>query len=175
MTTRRDTPAVAFRNVERHVGAGTPRALCSVDMPFSQRDYPTSLKNFSEPVRHKAIEVANALLEEAQGEEGDAREPDEGRAIAIGTAQAERWAREQGVSLYAPDADADSEIGEHAPSLHVTPREDGWAVIAAGAARASKVYDTQRKAIDAARQRVQRGDARVYIHGEDGRIRRAVG
>jgi uncharacterized protein YdaT len=33
-------------------------------MPWTQSDYPDSLKNFEDDVRNKAIEIANALLEE---------------------------------------------------------------------------------------------------------------
>lgn len=56
-------------------------------MPYSRTDYPASLKNFMAPVRNKAIEIINALL--AEGNE-------EGKAIAIGTAQAEKWAEGRG-------------------------------------------------------------------------------
>ncbi|ACK72744.1 conserved hypothetical protein [Gloeothece citriformis PCC 7424] len=53
-------------------------------MPWDENNYPQSLKNFSPEVRNKAIEIANALLEEEHYEEG--------RAIAIATAKAEEWA-----------------------------------------------------------------------------------
>lgn len=53
-------------------------------MPWSEHDYPISMKNLADPTRHKAIEIANALLEEGY---------EEGRAIAIATAQAEKWAQ----------------------------------------------------------------------------------
>lgn len=53
-------------------------------MPWSTRDYPTSMKNLTAEVRHKAIDVANALLDEGY---------EEGRAIVIATAQAEKWAK----------------------------------------------------------------------------------
>jgi len=53
-------------------------------MPWSLERYPASMKNLPEAVRSKAIEIANALLEE--GEE-------EGRAIRVGIAQAKRWAQ----------------------------------------------------------------------------------
>ena len=49
-------------------------------MPWTYSDYPNSLKNFTTAVRHKAIDIANALLEEGYKE---------GRAIAIVTAKAE--------------------------------------------------------------------------------------
>lgn len=41
------------------------------------------MKNLSAKVRNKAVEIANSLLEEGYPE---------GRAIAIATAQAEKWA-----------------------------------------------------------------------------------
>ncbi|WP_170308024.1 hypothetical protein [Paenibacillus dakarensis] len=51
-------------------------------MPWSKNDYPPSMKNLEPRVRNKAVEIANALLEENY---------DEGRAIAIATAKAEEW------------------------------------------------------------------------------------
>ena len=53
-------------------------------MPYTKKDYPDSLKNFMAPVRNKAIDIANALLNEGN---------DESKAIAIATAKAEEWAR----------------------------------------------------------------------------------
>ena len=52
------------------------------DMPWNEKDYPESFKNFDPPLRKKAIEIANALLEEGY---------EEGRAIPIATSQAEKW------------------------------------------------------------------------------------
>lgn len=51
-------------------------------MPWNKQDYPPSMKNLSPRVRNKAVEIANALLDEGY---------EEGRAIAIGTAKAEEW------------------------------------------------------------------------------------
>ncbi|AHV97178.1 hypothetical protein [Paenibacillus sabinae] len=51
-------------------------------MPWNKEDYPDSLKNFTASVRNKAIEIANALLEDGY---------EEGRAISIATAQAKEW------------------------------------------------------------------------------------
>jgi uncharacterized protein YdaT len=53
-------------------------------MPWDETHYPVSMKNLPEDVRRKAIEIANALLEEGS---------DEGRAIATGTSRAEKWAQ----------------------------------------------------------------------------------
>ena len=43
-------------------------------MPWTTKDYPPSLKNLMAPVRNKAIDIANALLDEGY---------EEGRAIAV--------------------------------------------------------------------------------------------
>jgi uncharacterized protein YdaT len=54
---------------------------------------------------------------------------------------------------------------------HVTKRDDGWAVKGAGNGRATKVHDTQREAIDHARDIAKRSGSEVVIHGRDGLIR----
>jgi uncharacterized protein YoaH (UPF0181 family) len=59
-------------------------------MPWNKDNYPVSMKNLTEPVRNKAVEIANALLD--QGYE-------EGRAIAIATAQAEEWAANRDITI----------------------------------------------------------------------------
>lgn len=51
-------------------------------MPWNKQDYPVSMKNLEPRVRHKAIEIANALLDDGY---------EEGRSIAIATAKAEEW------------------------------------------------------------------------------------
>lgn len=43
-------------------------------MPWNKSDYPNSMKNLDEDVREKAIEIANALLDEGY---------DDGKAIPI--------------------------------------------------------------------------------------------
>ncbi|MDX2160075.1 MAG: DUF2188 domain-containing protein [bacterium] len=61
-------------------------------MPWTDQDYPQSLKNLMAPVRRKAIEIANALVEREHMEEG--------RAIAIATAKAEEWAKNRRQQIY---------------------------------------------------------------------------
>ncbi len=55
--------------------------------------------------------------------------------------------------------------------LHVTPNGGKWAVRSAGASRPSRVVETQREAIDIARERAKRDGTELYVHGRDGRIR----
>lgn len=52
-------------------------------MPWDTAHFPRSMLNLQEPVREKAIEIANALLSDGY---------EEGRAIRIAIAQAKRWA-----------------------------------------------------------------------------------
>lgn len=54
---------------------------------------------------------------------------------------------------------------------HVVPRKGRWAVRKDGAERVTRHYDTQREAIDAAREFARNQRTEVYVHGQDGRIR----
>jgi len=58
-----------------------------------------------------------------------------------------------------------------AKGIHVVPSGGRWSVRRAGASRASKVYSTQKEAIDSARTRARSEGGELYIHGRDGRIR----
>lgn len=58
-----------------------------------------------------------------------------------------------------------------ANSQHVTPHGDKWSVRRSGASRVSGVFETQREAIDRARELAQSQGGELYIHGRDGRIR----
>jgi len=56
-------------------------------------------------------------------------------------------------------------------NIHITPRDDKWAVIGAGDERASGLYDTQREAIDAGRELARNNRSELFIHDRDGKIR----
>ncbi|PLT28712.1 hypothetical protein CUU66_17035 [Peribacillus deserti] len=58
-------------------------------MPWNKDDYPNSMKNLDEPVREKAIEIANALLEEGY---------EDGRAIPIAIDKAKEYVKDHGAS-----------------------------------------------------------------------------
>ncbi|GAB3260140.1 hypothetical protein GCM10027347_24230 [Larkinella harenae] len=59
-------------------------------MPWTKQNYPVSLKNFMAPVRNKAIDIANALLNEGMAED---------RAIPIATSRAEEWAKNRNLKI----------------------------------------------------------------------------
>jgi uncharacterized protein YdaT len=57
-------------------------------MPWSEDDYPPAMHGLHPLVRHKAIEIANALFDEGH---------DEGFAIRVAIARAKQWARRRGL------------------------------------------------------------------------------
>ncbi len=64
-------------------------------MPWQLADPPRATVHLSPTVRAKAIDIANALLADGM---------DEGRALRIAIAQAERWAARRGLAVRAvPD------------------------------------------------------------------------
>lgn len=56
-------------------------------MPWNYAYYPDSMKHLPDAVRWKAIEIANALLEDGM---------EEGKAIRIAIAKAKEWAWRHG-------------------------------------------------------------------------------
>ena len=54
---------------------------------------------------------------------------------------------------------------------HVVPTKDGWAVKGAGSPKATKLFGTQREAIDRGREIARNQRSELLIHGRDRRIR----
>jgi hypothetical protein len=57
------------------------------------------------------------------------------------------------------------------PGQHVVPNGSKWSVRRAGASKASGTFNTQREAIDRARDVARNQKTELFIHGRDGRIR----
>lgn len=55
-------------------------------------------------------------------------------------------------------------------SVHIVPREDGWAVRRAGAERDSSHHETKAQADAAARNTARREGVELFIHGRNGQI-----
>jgi Uncharacterized protein conserved in bacteria (DUF2188) len=55
--------------------------------------------------------------------------------------------------------------------VHVTPREDGWAVVREGSQRASSVHPTQKEAEKAGRQAARKDQTEFVLHNRQGQIR----
>ncbi|MBR7552645.1 DUF2188 domain-containing protein [Allobacillus sp. GCM10007491] len=141
-------------------------------MPWDKNDYPSSLKNFDEATRNKAIEIANAMIEEGY---------DENRAIPIATDQAKEWA--DGASKDEKDEMKnisnstlkDHEEDEYDTDLDlldndvlVKPHEDGWAAQTVGAERADQVFDKKEDAIERAKEIAENKESKVLVQDKDG-------
>lgn len=137
-------------------------------MPWSNDNYPASMKNLTAEVRRKAIDIANALLDDGY---------EEGRAIAIATAQAEKWANRRGKQIAKKNtggstgqAIAPEEEKGDGQSLHVVPdpKRDGWIVtqnqkrLAQGKEKGDVINKAQEKA---KAQKVE-----LCIHDEQGKV-----
>jgi len=55
--------------------------------------------------------------------------------------------------------------------VHVVPQGDQWAVKTDNSQKAYKVTETQREAIDIAREVAKNQESELLIHGKDGQIR----
>lgn len=130
------------------------------------QDYPSSLKNFDKPVRKKAIEIANAMLDDGY---------DEDRAIPIATEQAKEWyenADKQEIESFNANGQvkpSSKRSSSSSPELierkeQVVKRNDGWAVQAKGAKQPAYVFSTKKEALQKARSIADNKGTDVEIH-----------
>ena len=54
---------------------------------------------------------------------------------------------------------------------HVVPHDNGWAVRGAGNSKVTETFDTQREAIDRARDIAINQGSELFVHRENGQIR----
>lgn len=115
-------------------------------MPWSKTDYPDSMKNLPDDIRDKAIEIANALLEEDYSE---------GRAISIGIAQARKYI----------EGDA-----EERPEYHAEPDGEDWVLKKRDGKKAIMREDTKKDLLDRAKEYVNDHNGTLVIHKTDGSV-----
>ncbi|WP_366247903.1 DUF2188 domain-containing protein [Terribacillus aidingensis] len=143
-------------------------------MPWTMDDYPASFKNLDKPIKKKAIEIANVMVDEGY---------DEGRAIPIATNQAKEWksnASEKEVKDFLKHDDPtkrDSNASHSNPDLidnaeEVVPHEDGWAVQSKGSKRPSQVFDNKQDAIKRAKEIADNKGTETIIHKKDGSVQK---
>ncbi len=134
-------------------------------MPWTTRDYPAAMKNLPAEVRNKAVEIANAILDE-----GDM---DEGLAIATGISRAKDWAANRGKPIEGSErAGKKTDVKKHGEDRYVIPHEKGWAVkIEMGDA---KVYHTKKEAVSAARSAAKAANASLTVQDKKGKIQSRV-
>ncbi|WP_281974905.1 DUF2188 domain-containing protein [Halobacillus litoralis] len=145
-------------------------------MPWDTENYPSSLKNLNTPTRKKAIDIANAMIDEGY---------DENRAIPIATTQAKEWYDNAGkeeinqVKQMSDQAlkgrDEEDKQYENRPELldkgeHVISHEDGWAVKAEDAKKPSSVFEKKEDAVKRAKEIAENKGTQAIIHKENGSI-----
>jgi uncharacterized protein YdaT len=115
------------------------------------------MKNMEVRTRNKAIEIANALLEDGY---------EEGRAIAIATAQAKEWSSNH------PDHtdDHDSNRNQLRANIHVVPRDEQWEVKEEGKDQPLYHSDTKAEAVEKAQELASNSNISAIIHRKDGTV-----
>jgi len=131
-------------------------------MPWTKKQYPVSMKNLPAAVRNKAIEIANALLEE--------KKMDEGIAIATAVSRAKDWAVNHGKESEAPAGESrKTDVKQHGEDRYVVPHGDKWAV-KKEKSKAEKLFSTKEEAVKEARKEARRAGASVTIEKKHGKI-----
>lgn len=114
-------------------------------MPWSKNDYPVSMKNLPEPIRHKAIEIANALLEDGY---------DEGRSIAIGIDRARS---------------AEGRKDDGRPHYEVKHENDRWVLKKENGERAIRSEETKQDLLTEAKKYVNEHEGILTVYQENGK------
>lgn len=127
-------------------------------MPYTQKEYPNSLKNLPTEVRNKAIDILNSLIEE--------KHMDENMAIPTAISRAKDWAVNRGIDI----SDSDTDEKEHGKDLYIIPRENQWIIKKEKADRASFVFKNKKDAIDKAFDMAKDMHVNVSIYDADGKI-----
>ena len=124
-------------------------------MPWTEKNYPNSMKNLKPIVRKKAIDILNAMIEEGYEEDN---------AIPISISQAKKWAEDATVSdkkdLKKKDVtkhkDNPQNTSSRLQNRNVLVKYDNenlkWIVMTEGAKRADSIHETKREAIKRAKE-----------------------
>ncbi|UCZ54423.1 DUF2188 domain-containing protein [Bacillus shivajii] len=145
-------------------------------MPWDTNNYPSSMKNLKTGIRKKAIEIANAMINEGYTED---------RAIPIAIEQGKEWYshandKEKNMMVQKSDnelrsQDEDNRSGR--PELldkgeHVLSHEEGWAVQAEDAKKPSEVFKKKQDAVDRATEIAKNKGTHLIVHDQDGSVRK---
>ncbi|GGN58954.1 MULTISPECIES: DUF2188 domain-containing protein [Oceanobacillus] len=143
-------------------------------MVWTIEDYPPSMKNLPDVTRKKAIDIANAMIDEGY---------EEGRALPIAISQAKEWrenATDEEVEHYRKYGKVTTRSPEdrkHKSNPErmeegeiVRAHEDGWAVESKGAERPSNVFDAKRDAIKRAKEIADNKGTSVTVYKKDGTV-----
>jgi uncharacterized protein YdaT len=131
-------------------------------MPWTRNNYPVSMKNLPAAVRNKAIEIANALLDE--------KHMDEGIVIATAISRAKDWAENRGMTSEAPAGTSrKTDVKKHGEDRHVVPHGKEWAV-KKEKTKKEEVFATKKEAVSSAKKEAKSANASVTVQGKHGKI-----
>jgi len=116
--------------------------------------YPPSMQYMDAPVRDKAFDIFNALLDEGY---------DDDQAIPIAIAQAKKWVQGH---RHGQDSGA--------ASVHVVPHPDGWAVRRADTQKSSFVFKRMGDAKTKALEIGKREQVGIVLHDEYGEVQQHI-
>ena len=133
-------------------------------MPFDRRNYPNSMKNLDKVIRDKAIDIANAMLEEGY---------DEDNAIPIAISQAKDWAEDASQSEKNKIRKKDLKNHEKSEGksgarlqdadivVSYNYDEEKWQVKSKGADQVEGYYDSKKEAKDRAQEIADNRESKV--------------
>ncbi|MBS4537238.1 DUF2188 domain-containing protein [Clostridium sp. D2Q-11] len=133
-------------------------------MPWTNNDYPSSMKNLDKKVRSKAIEVANELVEEGYEEDG---------AIPIAIDRAKEWSNDNKSSNSTSSNDTNNNSNSSSSKKedqHLLPDGDNWIIKKENSEQASYTFDTKKEALNKAKNIASNQLVNLVIHREDGTI-----
>lgn len=108
------------------------------------------MKNLEDPIREKAVEIANALLEEGY---------EEGRAIPIAISRAKEWSENRGDDV------------STAVTHHLTPDKEGW-VLKSVKGDEEESFKTKEEAMDQIKKMSKTKSMKVMIHDAEGNFQK---
>lgn len=126
------------------------------------------MKNLPSPVKNKAVEIANALLDDSK--------MNEGRVIATAISRAKDWAANRGKKTSSPRKNSRStDVKKHGEDRYVIPyNEKEWAIKSEGARRVSRIFKTKEEAVKQARTEARKANASLTIQKRTGRVQRRI-
>jgi uncharacterized protein YdaT len=119
-------------------------------MPWTKKNFPDSMKNFDEPVKDKAIEIANSLVEDGYNDT---------RAISLAISQAQEWYENRG-----------GEVSTHI-THHLVPHEGGW-ILKPVEGNENIVFHTKEEAMSTIKEMLKKEAIKVMVHDSEGRFQK---
>ncbi|MDO5649074.1 MAG: DUF2188 domain-containing protein [Gallicola sp.] len=128
-------------------------------MPWNEKDYPDSWKNFDPITRRKAIDIANAMIKDGY---------EEGQAIPIATTQAKEWVKDaskeeikalkkKDITSHKKDGDGPKYMDQDV-EVRYREEEKSWEVRSKGAERADSLHKTKKEALERAKEIAENRD-----------------